>query len=74
MKWTSEGVPFAPAFRHDPQDRWAEICADPRGRTHRIVWNADTDMRFSVQLDGVELETFACMNDALAYVAGGSNA
>jgi hypothetical protein len=68
-RWTTHGVPFAPAYRADYTAAWTDLTADPQGRTHRIVWNADTDLRYSVQLDGVELSRHATMTAALSAVA-----
>jgi len=65
----SEGVPFAPNHQPDPDDRWAILCADPQGRTHRIVWTVDTDLRYSVQLDGVGLSVHNTLSAALSAVA-----
>lgn len=67
---TYAAVPLAPNHRPDPDDRWADICSDRQGRTHRIVWNAQTDLLYSVQLDGVELGTFRTLSAALFAVAG----
>jgi len=73
-RWTTRGVPFAPAYRADYTAAWTDLTADPQGRNHRIVWNANTDLSYTVWRDGVVLATVSTMNEALAFVAAGGEA
>jgi len=73
-RWTTRGVPFAPAYRADYTAAWTDLTADPQDRTHRIVWDAAGDLTYSVWRDGVVLATVSTMNEALAFVAAGGEA
>jgi hypothetical protein len=73
-RWTPLGVPYAPAYRADYGATWTDITADPQGQTCRIVWNANTDLSYTVWRDGVVLATVSTMRKALAFVAAGGEA